>query len=514
MNNIKTKPETLNLFILVFGLALGAYARLLPTIMIGFPVTDGGMFYSMARAIQNGHYALPNFVEYNGIQIPFAYPPLGFYATAITADIFNIPLIEVFRWLPAIVSIGSTLAFYPLASAILKSKFKGSLAAIFFALLPRSMTWFIMGGGITRAFGFLFLLLTVFSAYNLFTSSAKKYLWMTILFGAGAVLSHPETALHTVVLCAVLFFFFGLSEEGTKKSVYVALGILLLAAPFYVTVIARHGFAPYQNAAQTGLYNFTAWLGLITGSFADEKFITVISALALLGLVVTFIRREYLLAAWWIVPALVDPRGAASISIIAWSMLAALGFTDVIVIGLHALKDKSEFASPNWAAHFFNSPALRIALTGLIFYAFFGAVVSDQVFTKVSLHQPQRQAMQWVEKNTPQGSRFAVVTGGALAFSDALSEWFPALTNRVSVATVQGYEWMSGKPFDTRLGEYDALQKCISQNSACVENWSADTNNAFDYVLVAQDSSLADSLAASKDYQLIYKEEGVFIFKR
>jgi hypothetical protein len=79
IKNSKLEAGRLNILILVFGLLLGAYARFLPTIMVGFPVTDGGLFYEMTKAIQVSHYCLPIFVEYNGIPIPFAYPPLGFY---------------------------------------------------------------------------------------------------------------------------------------------------------------------------------------------------------------------------------------------------------------------------------------------------------------------------------------------------------------------------------------------------------------------------------------------------
>ncbi len=236
---LKTETERLNILILVFGLLLGAYARFLPTIMVGFPVTDGGLFYAMVKAIQAGHYSLPTFVEYNGISIPFAYPPLGFYVTALVFDVFNIPLIEVFRWLPAVGSVIFSIAFYPMASAILKSPLKGSLATVFFALLPRSVSWYIMGGGITRVLGHLFLMLILFSAYKLFTTPSRKYLVMTILFGGGVVLSHPEASLHTVVLCAVLWIFFGRSKEGIKNAALVALGVIALTACHFSSPSSR-----------------------------------------------------------------------------------------------------------------------------------------------------------------------------------------------------------------------------------------------------------------------------------
>jgi hypothetical protein len=516
---LKTETERLNILILIFGLLLGAYARLLPTLMVGFPVTDGGLFYEMTKALQASHYSLPAFVEYNGISIPFAYPPLGFYITALVSDLFHMPLIEAFRWIPAVGSVIFAIAFYPMALAILKSHLKGSLATVFFALLPRSISWYIMGGGITRVMGQLFLILILFSAYKLFTAPSKKYLALTILFGSGVVLSHPEAALHTVFLCIVLWLFYGRSKEGIKNALLTAFGVLILSAPFFLTVISRHGLQPYLSAAQTGFQSAWAWVAILTGSFADEKFVTLISALALLGFIASLARREFLLIVLLFVPAVIDPRSAASISLIPWAMLAAVGFVDIIIPGLYALNNKLEDVwdiESNWSMYFIKSSAIKFALTGLIFYAFFGTVLSDQAYPKLSLTPSDRSAMDWVANNIPPQSRFVVLTGETEAFSDSVSEWFPVLGKSVSLATIQGYEWMPGKLFQTKLNEYYALQACMNKTSICIEEWGQD----FDYVFISQNdlanskNSLVASLTGSGNYQLLYQETDVAIFKK
>ena len=520
---MKTETERLNILILVFGLLLGAYARFLPASMVGFPVTDGGLFYEMVKAIQAGGYNLPSFVEYNGISIPFAYPPLGFYTAALISDIFNFPLLEVFRWMPAVGSVLFSIAFYPMAAAILKSPLKGSLATVFFALLPRSISWYIMGGGITRVLGHIFLMLILFSAYKLFTAPSRKYLVLTILFGSGVILSHPEASLHTVFLCAVLWLFYGRSKEGIKNASLVALGVIALTAPFFLTVISRHGLQPYLSAAQTGFQNPLAWVAILTGSFADEKFVTVLSALALLGFVVAIARREFLLVVWLFLPAVVDPRSAASISIIPWAMLAAIGFVDIVIPGLYALKHNLQEAGEiesNWSTYFIKSSAIKFALTALIFYAFFGTVLSDQVYPKVSLTSSDRAAMEWVAGNIPPQSRFLILTGETEAFADAVAEWFPVLSGSYGVATIQGYEWMPDKIFLTKLDEYYALQACMDKTSTCVDEWALKEDHHFEYVLISRDglsgnkNSLLISLEQSGGYQLIHEETDVYIFEK
>jgi hypothetical protein len=477
----------------------------------------------MTKALQASHYGLPTFVEYNGILIPFAYPPLGFYITALVSDLFNMPLTEAFRWIPAAGSVVFSIAFFPMASTILRSPLKGSLATVFFALLPRSISWYIMGGGITRVLGHLFLMLILFSAYKLFTAPSKKYLVMTILFGSGVVLSHPEASLHTVFLCIVLWAFFGRSKEGIKNALLTALGVIVLTAPFFLTVILRHGIQPYLSAAQTGFQSPLAWVAILTGSFADEKFVTLISALALLGFVVTLARRDFLLAVWLFLPAIIDPRSAASISIIPWAMLAAVGFVDIVIPGLYALNHKLQEAQDietNWHVYFMKSSAIKIALTALIFYAFFGTVLSDQVYPKVSLTSSDRKAMDWVANNIPRQSRFVILTGETEAFGDSVSEWFPVLSKSNSIATIQGYEWMPGKLFQTKMNEYYELQTCMNETFTCVEQWRSDMNHDFDYVLVSQNglsnnkNSLLTSLMESGNYQLLHEEMDVYIFMK
>lgn len=519
---MKTETERLNILILAFGLLLGAYARFLPTIMVGFPVTDGGLFYVMVKALQANRYILPAFVEYNDISIPFAYPPLGFYVAGLASSIFKMPLIEVFRWMPAVGSVAFTIAFFPMAASILKSPLKGSLAAVLFALLPRSISWYIMGGGITRVMGHLFLLLTLFSAYKLFTSPSRKYLIMTILFGSGVVLSHPEAALHTVFLCIVLWLFYGRSKEGIKYALLTALGVFMLTAPFFFTVILRHGLQPYVSAAQTGFQSPLAWLAILTGSFADEKFVTLISALALLGVVVTLARREFLLIVWLFLPAVIDPRSAASISIIPWAMLAAIGFVDIILPGLYSLNNKLQDAmeiESNVSTYFIKSPTIKVAVSALIFYAFFGTVLSDQVYPQISLTAADRRAMDWVANNIPPESRFIILTGEAEAFGDAVTEWFPVLSKSNSIATVQGYEWMPGRLFQKKLDEYYRLQECMNGTYYCVEQWAEKMNYPSKYLLVSKDglstngNSLLASLKNSTTYQLIHQETDVYLFK-
>ena len=217
----------------------------MPAISNGFPLNDGGMFYTMIRDLQANHYILPQFTSYNFVDIPFAYPPLGFYIAASLSDLLPVSVLQILLWLPALVNTLSILAFYKFAEQILPSRMSASLAALVYALSSRAFVWQVMGGGITRAFGMLFLILFLWQAIQLFKEYSHKKLALTILFGACAVLSHPQTALHAVLGGALLFLFYGRNKRGIISALLVGAGVALLTAPWWGTVFYEIRICPF-----------------------------------------------------------------------------------------------------------------------------------------------------------------------------------------------------------------------------------------------------------------------------
>ncbi len=177
---------------LILGLALflGLLIRLFPALLARFPLNDGGMFLSMIRDLRANGFLLPKFTTYNLAEIPFAYPPFGFYVAALLS-LLGIPELETLRWLPALVNFASIPAFYLLANAVLKDRPRAAVASLCFTLVPSSYGWQIMGGGLTRSFGVLFIILTLYVMHEMFGRGTWKFVALTILIGALAVLSHP-----------------------------------------------------------------------------------------------------------------------------------------------------------------------------------------------------------------------------------------------------------------------------------------------------------------------------------
>jgi hypothetical protein len=501
---------------LLLAILLGGIVRFLPVFMAGFPVNDGGMFYVMIEELKANHFLLPAFTQYNLAGIPYAYSPFGFYATALISSLFRIPVLDLVRWLPPVVATLALLAFYLLAYEILGSRLQAALAALFYGLVSDSFGWAIMGGGITRSFGLLFLYLTIAFANRLFARTSGLHAILTAIFGALAFLSHPQTGLQAAAACLLLWLFRGRSRRTLFWSSAVALGVIVLTAPWWGTVLVSHGLAPFLSALQTSDGGSFYLVRLLTLQIGRGVFFNLTVAFGLIGLLGVLAQREYLLAVWLVYPFFLDPRSANGMAMVPLSLLAAYGFDRLVAPALLSLRgDESA-----WTANRFVS----LSMFGIAFYLFFSAAVYGLGLAEASLPAADRETMAWVDTNIPAGSDFLLLTGEQYSMNDPLQEWFPALTGQHSLTTLQGAEWTLGADFFPFYGELVALQHCA--DVACIESWSERTGLTHQYLLIevlpAESSSplktslgqLLNSVQDSGQYRIVYKTENVVIFER
>lgn len=521
--------EYLGRFLLLWALLFGVVIRFLPAVSTDFPINDGGLFYVMAEDVSRGGYALPNYTSYNAAQIPFAYPPLGIYLAALSSGIFKIPLLQLFRWLPPLITTAMIPVFYLLARAVTGSQIKAGLASVAYAFLPHSFVWLVMGGGITRSLGYLFSLLVLYHAYLLFTRGERKRILYAALFGGMTILSHPEAALQTVLLGTMLWLFLGRTKRSTLAALGVAAGVALIVAPWLVTVISRHGLVPFQAAAKTGGYSVVFWLPLLTFDFTEEPFLTLISVMGVLGFILLLARREFLLPAWFVLPFLVGPRGAPADATVPLAIAAGIGLSDVILPGIARARRVGTDERP--LSHFWENDGWRdLAALGVLGFFLVYSLITGYSYsltlTRLVPSKGENAALAWVRDSTPAESRFVLITKGE-ALSDPLQEWFPALTERVNQGVVQGYEWMPDGQFMSRYVSFAELQACALEGIACLEAWVDKQGDGAEFIWLSRgglrlsegkvpfrgrNTPLAVALSASPDYVLVYGSEEVKIF--
>lgn len=520
----------------VAAVVAGAIVRLRLVVEKPFPLNDGGLFYQLSLDIARAGFALPPTTTYNQLAIPFAYPPLGFYLAAWLTSASGWDLIDIYRLLPALINIAAIAAFYLLARRLLGSALLAGTAAVAFALTPRSMTWMIIGGGMARAPGMLFSLLTLYFVHRMVTAAGRGRWTVGMAAAAGAltVLSHAEWAWFTAFSAGLMVLSIAPGRRNFARALAVAGLVALLAAPWWITVVARHGLAPFAAAFATSdaLASPLKPFLYLAYNFTDEPMLGVFAALSLVGLAACAAAGHRLLVLWFAVILALNQRSAATTTMIPLAMSFAVLLHGVLLPGLARLGRGSHDRPPSpapppgddrsrrawWAA----GGPVRAAIPGallvaaLLVYGGYGAFVADRPAASPlrALDEEQRVAMAWVRGNTPPASRFLVVTSAFAWELDAAAEWFPVLAERVSVGTVQGREWLPGHAFREAARRFKDLQGCAGADAAALQRWAAEGGTTFTHVYVAPTvtGALVPSLKNSPDYRPIYDRRDVRVF--
>jgi hypothetical protein len=519
MDKRSLSSDELGILFFLASIILGSWFRLFPLLTAGFPINDGGLFYVMIKAIQENGYRLPEHVFYNGLDIPLAYPPLGFYISGLFADLLQVELLKVLQWLPAFVLIATIPAVFYLANLLLKSRLKAGLAAMLYSLLPRSISWLIMGGGITRSFGQLFLILATIQIYLLFTTNHKKHLFYSILFSSLVVLTHPEATIHTLAIGLTLWGLFGRSKANTVSTFLIAGATLLVTMPWWAVMLTRFGFSPYLSASQTGFHGAGYLLAFIM-PFSQEVFIPLVAVLAIIGGIYLIARKDYLVPLLYAVPFFVEPRNAPNVSVIFMAMLASVALCDLI---LPVLSKVSGELNNKIHTRLFSSLPEKILIVLLVISLILGMQLFGMELSQKHVSNDTLHAFEWVISHTNEESRYLVLTGETAALEDFTNEWFPALANRVSVTTLQGLEWKDPAGFTERITALEDIQRCrFNQNILkCTESFARRSNLEFDYLFVLRKSinpsiQYLDTPAwdEKSQYEIVYTSNDVFIIKR
>jgi hypothetical protein len=506
------RPVALGLAAIV---VVGGTLRLLPPLAAGFPVNDGGLFYLMAEEIRRHGWALPHVTGYNGGGIPFAYPPLAFYLADLIA-LAGVPLIEVVRFLPAVVSTLTIVALWRLAREILERDGAALAATAAFALLPRSFSWFVMGGGLTRAPGYLFAVLAVAALHRLFARRERAAIVPAALLAGLTALTHPEHAFFVAYTAALLWLVTDRSLAGLGRGAAAALGAAVLASPWWLTVLLRDGATPFVAAAGAGGGSWVTFDPLKTLLLTEEPYLPVLGVTALAGAVIALAERRPFLPLWLLTVFVVQPRNALTAATAPLGLLAGLALDRIVLRGrLGAADDAAEWYVLRRAEQRFRT----LVLACLTFYAVHSAahvVKTDPLLRP--LPKPERDAMRWMAAHADRSAGTLVLTW--LPFpADRTSEWFPVLAGGRSLGTVQGYEWIPGA-FERRWHRADSLQGCGGADAGCLDRWvAAGTDGAaggFRYVYVRRGccEPLAAALRSDPAYRVIYEGPGAVVFER
>jgi hypothetical protein len=511
--------------ILLWAILFGGFVRFYPVWQAGFAINDGGLFYNMILDLLANNFRLPAFSSFNGGAIPFAYPPFPVYFSALLTWLFHFDALQLVQWLPALIATLCLVPFYFLAHELLRDPVKGAFATFAYAMLPESFAWFVMGGGLTRSTGRFFGLLTLFLVYRLFTTRQRKFILPVALSAAFLTLSHPEATVHTFGMVFIFWLFFGRNRDSLFHSLAVAGLVILFTAPWWGAVAQLHGWQIFRAAAQTGWQNFFGVTFLLS-DFTFELGLSLLGVLALIGLLAHLMRRQFFLPLLLLTPVLLEPRSAPTVVTIPVALLAADALVDVIfpAFARFAKHDPESALLPL-------SGSLRSVTSVYLLYPLLGAFSISMILSANALQPAEQTAIRWTMDNTPQNARFVLVTPTTTDMDTPIQEWFPTLSGRVSQNVVQGYEWLGRDVFFRRRDSFAQLTACAYRNVDCITRWQEATGLDFDYLYMtpvlaktyyeygsltgqAVGSSLFYSLQASPQYEQVYAQDGIYIFKK
>ena len=503
--------QSLSRPLLFFAILFGAFVRIYPVWAAGFPVNDGGMFYQMVQDLVSAGFRLPTYTTYNQLNIPFAYPSLPFYLAGFVHHFLQLPLMDVIRWMPALISILTIPAFYWLARIVLSNEDKAVIATLFFAFMPRSFEWLIMGGGLTRAPASLFFILFAGSLIMVLRDQEKKYIFQTILCGGLVLLSHPERSLHALTTGILFFLFFARTKRGLVETSLIGAGVALLSFPWWGMSLLRFGLEPLLQASRAGGDRALFWSPLLLLNITDET-IAITALLAVIGVMFELSRRRWFLPLWLVLTFVTDPRSAPHVAPIQLSLLAAIALMDVILPAL-------VFVAPPEGP--LNS---KVGKTVILYFLVVGLVNGLSIgstLAGIHLSEHERDALNWISQNvSSSGKNFLIYPRESDAALSPLLEWFPALTRQTSLSTYQGREWLDGQLHsDAFFENRTSWLSCQNKDETCLEDWMSSSGVDVNYVLIASGTEknpigLSASLANSSQYVLIYQNAEMTLYQK
>jgi hypothetical protein len=397
------------------GLAVSVWLRL-AAVFAEFPFGDGGLFWVMAGELRTNGFVPPDTTSYNHAGIPWMYPPLGLYVLALVGA-----GIDWLRYMPAIFAIATIPAMWLLARALAGER-AAIVAVLAYGLTLAAYHGLIAGGGVTRAPGVLFALLTMWAVVTGRVGAAGALGGLTLLI-------HPIAAFYGALSCAVLW-----ATRGAPPRMLLAVPIaVLIGLAWFAPMVARHGVDTLLGASGSRDFDIVENVIVVLASILNPP--NLAFSIGIVGLGIAAVRRRWDLLAWVAVTFL----GVAVLD--RWLVIPFAVLAGVAVDA--ALERPRRMASVALL-----SVTAVVAVTGVLLTDPHDAASADE-----------RAVMAWARSETQADAVFAVIGYNTDA---AMVEWFPALSERRNLSTWQGTEWIPGDQIS------DAMAVAACEDLGCL----------------------------------------------
>lgn len=469
-----------------------------------------GLFMAIVEQVQATGYALPRRIpHFTPGGIPFSYPPLAFYVIALAQAITGAPLLWVMFGLSTAFTAAYVAVSYRLAAELLGSVRQAGVAALLVAVTPAVFRWHLDPSGAVRALAFLFSLLGVYAGVRLFRDRSWRWLPAAVGLFALTVLTHPVYTTFFAVSYVCFYLGFDRSVAGLGRGAVVAVGGLLIAAPWWGLVLARHGVDPFFAAAGTHggigaslLHNATVLAKLF--SYWDLWTLSITSLYSTaLGSVYLLARRRYALPIWLVGVAAVIGANLRFVLLIE-AFIAAVVLFEVLLPAIRNGVDVPERRIA-FAVGTVGVVIAAATLAGALFAgnAYPGFVGGGGTMPGAAMNEDDAAAMRWIESNTDPEASFVVL--------GPVGEQVAAYADRTIEVGHWGAEWKGRVEYERQLAMGEELTAC--SDATCLSSVIGRNDLDPDYVYVSTASFDAASLGRDPAYERVYERGRVSIWR-
>lgn len=468
----------------------------LPAFRYTFPLGYAGMFTQMAAQIAAAGFVLPMEIPYYGPGgIPFVYPPLGHYLFAL-AIAPGLSTWAYLRLVPAFFALVALVPFYFLARELTAVRWGGLAALLLAFTAPSIFSIHVWAAGVVRG---LALILTLTGL--LFYLRALRQPSRGVILAAGIALGLLLTTHLLYTLFAALVGVAFLLAEGQPRRALTALAILalalLVASPWLVTVIARHGFeslwaasSSHRNADFLSLLwrdagGALAFLWENLSSLTRNGFL---AAFALPGLGLLVFRRQFHLP-------------------LAFLFSLTMGEASFFPVLLAAMM-AGAFAE--WLVERFHRRTARWTATALV--AAFVLLGTERNLAEIVRYEPEIDAYsiqmaKFVREETDPVQTYLYIG----KINEA--EWFPYLLERTPVFALWGSEWKGN--YAEQLQTLIDLRACqMNKDWSCIESLLVAKNAHPDLLITPNQRWVFQQLRETRAWEVIFENERYQVWER
>ncbi|KTG09067.1 hypothetical protein AUR64_14800 [Haloprofundus marisrubri] len=481
-------------------LLAGVAVYTLYLVVNAYPGYGAGLYNLMGEQIAANGYLPPERIPYYTVDgVPFAYPPLMFYAIALIRDLTGVGPFTLARFFPGLVTIAYLVPTYLLARDLLASRPAASAVGLLVALNPKVLQWHITAGGLVRAPAFLFAVSGIYAGYRLYTAVETtgydgRWLAISALCFGLTLLTHPTYTLFFVGSFVILWLTLDRSLAGFLRGGVVAAGGFVLATPWLLWNISTHGLSVFTAASGTH--------GGIGGGFAVTPWLAVPLLLA----VALFLVRRPFLGVWTVAAALLFQQAR---------FVAFVGTFAVVALLLPPVRTAVAERVPRPNRRTLAAVAISITLVGGLGVVGYSMTVAEPSIAPAFVDDDDVAAMEWVGEETSEDATFVVVGDAA--------EWFPDVSKRTITVGLWGVEWEGSQTYSEQVRLYRSVSHCDSAD--CVSETVSEAGVTPDYLYVPKGTyivrgkrttggdQLVESLMLSEGYEAAYENDGVVVFR-